>query len=368
MADLMRFMAITWMGSKNGVAYHHPDMYSIHRAMVGFSGGVAGAYLLKPEWADFVFDRVRELSGPFKHCRVVFTTSREFFIPTYFETSRVDGQRHGGVQGRWRGAGATETESMTAMASNASLGMINFLDKRLFVYFGPVSRDLLADAPLFEQMANEAVVKEFRYMLEYGMLLGKGMSDPLGVINSPACVVVPKDGSQTPATISATNVEGMWDGLSTACQERDSVMWHCNSGTLSAINKIATSAGWPEALYIPSGRYGNKRATLHNKPLIPMEMLPAIGQPGDLVLVDWGEYVYAMRPIVDGRGQQSVMETAIGLPGNTVELTKSEHVLFDVDEVAWKYKLRADGRLGWPTTMKLADGSTVGPCAIIAAR
>jgi HK97 family phage major capsid protein len=360
-------MNTTWLGSARGIAWHHPDMYTIHRAMVGFSGGTQGAYLIKPGWTDFILDKVREEDGPFAHCQFEFSPTREFNVLTYFETSRVDGQRWGGLQARWRGEGASEIESWSTMASNASLGVIELQMKRLMLYFGPISRAALADVENFERKFAEAIVREFRYNIEASMLTGKGMSDMLGIISSPACVVVPKDGGQAAGSISTTNIMNMWASLYGAAHSRDSVYWHANSGTMTALDKLASTFNWPDLIYIPAGKYGNKRAQIRGKPLVLMESLPQIGQPGDLVLCDWGEYVVGMRPMLNS-GPLAPMEVAIGLRPSLIEAGMSDQFLFDTDQVAFRFKLRGDGKLTWPKQLTLADGSTVGPAAIIAQR
>jgi len=159
----------------------------------------------------------------------------------------------------------------------------------------------------------------------------------------------------------------MWSSLYGAAHSRDSVYWHANSGTMTALDKLASTFNWPDLIYIPAGKYGNKRAQIRGKPLVLMESLPQIGQPGDLVLCDWGEYVVGMRPMLNS-GPLAPMEVAIGLRPSLIEAGMSDQFLFDTDQVAFRFKLRGDGKLTWPKQLTLADGSTVGPAAIIAQR
>jgi len=363
LAELLSVMALTWRGGSEGVARHDPVAYGLYRALSGYAGGVSGGFLLKPEWAEEIFDKARLLDGPLARCLIGKTQRREFYLPGFWETSRADGQRWGGVWGRWRGAGSAEIEALEGIASQPSMSMVNFEVKRLMVYTAPISRDLVADSTLFKPMMDTAVFGEFRFQIEAGMLTGQGENFPLGVVYSPATITVAKDSGQSSGTISTANIDGMWKAIYGPC--RRNVTWHCNDDTQAAIDEVASAANWPQAVYLPQGVNGNAFPLIKGRPLISAEQLPAIGSPGDLVACDWSQYVFVYH-LLDNNVPD--MEVAVGLPPDAVESTRSEHLLFDTDSIALKWKMRADGKLLWPKQLTNINGAQVGPCAIIAKR
>jgi HK97 family phage major capsid protein len=363
LTELLSLLAASWGGSSGGIAKHAPEVYDIARAMTGFAGGQSGSFLIKPEWANEVFDKVRSYQGPFGRCRLGRTRTKEVFLPAYWETSRADGLRYGGVFGQWRGGGAAETETLESIASQPAMALIGFEMKRLMVYTSPISRDLAADALLLDTMLDVAVFNEMRFELEWAMFLGNGANSPLGVIGSPATIVVAKDSGQTAGTITTTNIDSMWKSLYGPC--RRNATWHANDDCLAAIDEVATTAGWPQATYLPQGVGGNPYPLIKGRPLLPAEQLPNIGTPGDLVLADWSQYSFILHIMKGGAPE---LEVAVGLPGDAIESTKSEHLLFDTDSVAYKWKLRGDGKLMWPKPITTKNGLTVGPCCVIAQR
>ncbi len=148
LAEMLGVMSATWRGmAEGGVAKHDPDGHKIIRAMTGYAGGASGGYLIKPEWADEIWDKVRSYDGPASSCLWARTKlAREFWVPAYWETSRADGSRYGGTFGQWRGAGSAEIENLTTIASQPSMAQVQFLVKRLMIFTSPISRDLAQDS------------------------------------------------------------------------------------------------------------------------------------------------------------------------------------------------------------------------------
>jgi HK97 family phage major capsid protein len=88
--------------------------------------------------------------------------------------------------------------------------------------------------------------------------------------------------------------------------------------------------------YIPAGVYGNEYPLLKGRPVLTIEQCPTLGTSGDLVLADLSKYI-----IVDG-----------GL--NTM---LSFHVLFDSDEVSFRFTMRVDGKPSFTTPITPYNGS-----------
>jgi HK97 family phage major capsid protein len=367
LTDWLFSMAHQYRGvSRNGTTIYTPELHQLYRGMVGYSGGQAGGYLIRPEWIQEVFDKARFYGGPFSRCRVVRSAqkARELYWTTYFETSRADGSRYGGLRGYWRGSGSAEVESMTPMASGASAGQIAFEAKRLFIY-SQFSRDLVSDAFLFKEFIDTSVYNEFRYDLDRSLLLGNGMNEPQGIVGSPGCVVVAKEGSQSASTIVGANIDKMWAALYSPNRYSDTVSWHAADETIQYIDQVAMANTWPENMYIAARVRDNPYPLLKSAPLVPTEGLPAIGTLGDLCLCDWSQYLFVYR--VENEADSGVA-VDVGLPMDAVEATVSEHFAYDTDELCYKWKFRGDGKLGWPKTMVNSNGATIGPAVVLAAR
>jgi HK97 family phage major capsid protein len=352
--------------TRGGDGVYADHVYDAYRSMVGYGGGASGGFLIRPEWVQEVFDKARFYGGPFSKCRIIRSEekARELFYVTYFETSRADGQRYGGLRGFWRGSGSAEVESMTPMQSYASAGIANFEAKRLFI-FSIFSRDVVNDAPRFKEFIDTGVYNEFRYNIDRSMIMGSGENEPRGIVNSPATVVIAKEGSQGAGTIVSNNIDKMWAGLYSADRFRPTVSWHASDETILQIDQVASSFNWPPSLYIAAGIQGNPYPLLKSRPLLPTEGVPAIGTTGDLCLVDWSQYAFVYRVMSE---VDSGVTVDVGLPPGAVEATRSEHWLFDDDEWAYKWKFRGDGKLMWGKTMTNSNGATVGPAVVLAPR
>jgi hypothetical protein len=115
------------------------------------------------------------------------------------------------------------------------------------------------------------------------------------------------------------------------------------------------------------------RMTIAGIPVVPLAESPPLGSIGDLVLVDWGQYLISYLPL-NSLGSSLAIDFAvpndrynqgtIGLPADASEVRMSDHAFFDTDRIIVLAKLRADGNLLWPGTT--TNGSnTVGPCAVL---
>jgi HK97 family phage major capsid protein len=364
LAELLMLMAVSWRGNSHRVARFAPEADQIMRAMVGYAGGASGGFLIRPEWADRVWDKAREYKGPLSRCILARTNTKEFFLPGFFETSRADGSRYGGVWAQWRGAGTAEVEDLLGrIGSQASMDLVNFQMRRLMIYTAPVSRNLVADTALFEPMMDTCVYNELRYQVEGALLTGSGQAGPQGVVNAPATITIPKDSGQIAGTITTTNIDNCWKSLYGPC--RRNACWYANNDVTAALDEVASAGGWPQNVYLPQGVGGNEFPLIKGRPLVAAEQLPGLGTPGDLVLCDFSQYMFCYHVT---RENPSGFDVTVGLPGDAVEATASEHVLFDTDSIAFKWKLRADGRLLWPKPITTINGLTVGPACIIAQR
>ena len=73
-----------------------------------------------------------------------------------------------------------------------------------------VSDELLQDQTALESIASQAFSEEIMFMTEDAIFEGDGVGKPLGVLNAPCLVTVPKDSGQATQTLSLNNIVTMW--------------------------------------------------------------------------------------------------------------------------------------------------------------
>jgi HK97 family phage major capsid protein len=355
-----------------------PGVRELLRTMVGSSGG-PGGFAIKEEYATSVWDKVRSIDGPLKRCKLATCQAREFALPIFAETSRADKFRWGGVVSTWQGA--TETADLTTIANQPSqpaLNRLNFVMNRLMIFTGPISRDLLQDSALMPDILEYAALSELRWGLETAILFGTGQGQPTGVasVESGATITIAKDSGQATGTITNTNLDNMWKSLYGPCKRN--AIWLANDDVIALIDETAQTGGWAENLYLPQGVGGNQEfPLLKGRPLIMSEQCKPAGTPGDIILCDFSQYwlvLHAPKKSDTGLAfdvgipRNDGFQGIVALPENYVEQTSSDQQNFNLDEVSFKWKLRADGRLGWRTPLTNINGAQVAPAVIIAAR
>jgi HK97 family phage major capsid protein len=256
-------------------------------------------------------------------------------IPGIDETSRADGSRSGGVLAYW-GDEATQVAKSKPRWKNLNIST------RKLIAFVAGTNELLSDAPMFDAHLMQVVPAELAFKLDLAVLSGGGVGQPLGIINSQSLITVPKETGQAAGTIVSENVNKAWKRL--PAPSRYGAVWLANEDADEQLERLAGNPG----TYIPAGVYGNEYPLLKGRPVLTIEQCPTLGTVGDLVLADLSKYI-----IVDG-----------GL--NTM---LSFHVLFDSDEVSFRFTMRVDGRPGFTSPITPYNGGlTRSPFVCLGAR
>ena len=342
------------------------------RTGVTYTGATYG-FGLAYDQAKEVWDKARFVDGPFARIPWYPCRFKEFGVPIYNESSRANGSRWGGLSGN---VGLSEIKDMSTVATGPSLARAMFSMCRLTVFSPPISRDLLADTNVIEPMLDYVAKSEIRYLVDAALIggnssllnTGPNTESPTGILSSPASVPIQRASG---GTIGKADIDKLWNSI--AGPNKRGATWHCSDETFSTIDEIATTANWPESIYIAAGRYGNEYALLKTRPLIPCEACSLLGTSGDLVIADWGDYAMYYQKYEPNESSLSfnVVPTAEmgqgawGLPAGAVEARKSEHFLWLNDEVVFLFKARMDGKWRWNQQVKNVNGSYVGPAAFL---
>lgn len=261
------------------------------------------------------------------------------------ETSRATGSRWGGIQFSFKAEGDQGASSKPKLRP-----FTLDLKKCMGLYFA--TDELLQDAPAMQTLLGLGFNTELQFFIEDQFFRGQGAGSPQGILTGPATVQQAIEAGQTiantPASIvlNATKMKThMPPGL-----YREAI-WMANSElepSLVSATLGGTAAAMP--VYLQQGTLASPtNAMLLGRPLIYSDYCEAVGTPGDLVLVNWGEYATADK----GGAQQA----------------SSIHLRFDFDETAFRITYRFDGSPLWKTSVTPYKGAAARtPFVLLAVR
>jgi HK97 family phage major capsid protein len=313
----------------------HPAL----QAASGMSEGVMsqGGFLIPVEYSSRLLDSALEQSVLWGRVRVEPMVSATKVVSTFANEDTSAGKPFG-LTLQWIAEGDTFSESKALMRQ------IQLNSKKAGIYV-PFSRELGEDAPNFAQQLSEATSAALAWGLDDAILNGPGASRPLGAVNAPSTVVVNKEPGQTAGTFLFENVTAMYSRLHSACAANS--IWLANPSTLPQLLTMSVSLGASGAWY-PALKEGSGTYSLLGRPLFLSEKCAALGQKGDVILIDPSQYILGLRR------------------GITVAL--SEHVKFSSDEIVLKVTIRLDGLPAWAKPYQPKAGPTTSWCVVLQAR
>ncbi len=293
--------------------------------------GADGGYLVPPEFSQNLL--MRAYSNDLLSRTVMFplTTSNSIKIPAINETSRADGSRFGGVRAYWRGEGDDVTRSKPGLQQ-----VTLTVDSLTLVV--RVTQELLDDAsglPL-ETFMNLVCPQELQFVIGNAIVNGDGVNKPLGIMGAPSKITISKEAGQGAATINASNVLKMWSRLHTSCWSN--AVWLADQSIIPQLSQMTVgSAGANLVVYMPPGGLSaSPFATLMGRPLIFTEFNQTLGTAGDLILTDMSTYLTATK--------------------GGLQTASSMHVLFESNELLYRFILRIDGRPWWLSALTPKSG------------
>ena len=179
----------------------------------------------------------------------------------------------------------------------------------------------------------------------------RGAGRPLGFMNSDCKITVSKESSQTADTITFNNVASMMARLNPA--SIPTAVWLANIACLPELLKMSVPiknvAGTENVGGSGAGLiYNPTERKLLGLPVLFVEYCEGLGDEGDLVLCDLGEYLMIDR---------------------AMQGTSSIHVRFAYDETAFRFIYRCDGQPAQKTALTPYKGTaTTSPFIALQAR
>jgi len=197
------------------------------------------------------------------------------------------------------------------------------------------TEEILQRSPIsFAALIQSGFSDEKMSKLNYERIWGTGVGEFLGVMNSAAKIEVAKEGSQTADTINGTNIAKM----RARAWRYGSCIWLANQDTLTQLMAAHIAGTNTDVFLYAPGNGVDKPDTLLGRPILFDENCATLGDAGDILLVNWNEYLEGML------GGASFME--------------SIHVRFIYNERAFRFTIYNDGQPWWRSALTPKKSTT----------
>jgi HK97 family phage major capsid protein len=242
-------------------------------------------------------------------------------------------------------------EGATIPATAPAFDRLQLEARKYGGYLQNVPAELLSDASsAMGDLLGRIIAEGYSWWEDELFLAGTGVGQPQGLISAPGALAVDR---VTESVVGLADVAAMMEALHPAA-ERGSACWLVNSQVFDYFLTLSLGVGeTPSATYVPASewlRYDETNGCwrLIGLPCFPHDHNPALGDTGDVVLADLGQYLIG------------------DLLALTVELSAAG-AGFASDTVNIRVRARVDGRY-WPqSTFTTAAGATVSPLVVLSA-
>ncbi len=248
-------------------------------------------------------------------------------------TSQEHGDLYGGIWFGWTAEGATKTNT------EIKIDMVEYKPYEWSGY-AVLTDKVMRNAKQLEAIVTQKYKEGLIGFEDYHFLLGTGVSQPLGVINSPATIVVTRN---TTVTILLTDITAMMDQF----MGGPKAVWVINKACRSKI--IALKDADNHSIWIQGNIAKAIPDTLVGIPIVWTYKVPVVGTKGDIGLYDFSKYI-----IKDGYGPA---------------FDKSKHVYFLSNRTALKMFGNVDGKPWLKGSLTADDNSTeISPFVVLSTK
>lgn len=213
------------------------------------------------------------------------------------------------------------------------------------LYGATFATNMLADEPsVFRQIIAAGFGDEFAAVMVREKIRGYA-PEYMGVLNSPARITIAKESGQAAATIVPTNIVKMVS----RCWGFENAIWLANENARPQLLPLALAIGTAgERMYKPSTSPGAP-PMLEGAPVYYTEFCSTLGTEGDLILVNWSQYLDCLY--------------------QPLQSAESVHVRWSEDETAFKFWLRNAGAPWWRSPLTPANSTvTLSPIVTLETR
>lgn len=304
--------------------------------------GAEGGFLVPPEFAQQIMTKVNAQEGLLSRAASLQTSRNSITIP---KDETTPWQTTGGIQVYWEGEAQAPTKSKPLL----ELDTIR-LNKLMALV--PITEELLEDAVGIESWLRAKAPEKMAAKINTAFLRGTGVGQPLGMLNSPSLIGVAAETSQPADTVWFANINKMWARM--YAPWRQNAIWLINQDVEPQLEGMAfdplATAGKVPAYLPPGGVSSTPYATLKGRPVVPIESCSALGDVGDIVLVDMAQYWAVTK-------------------ANGIQTDTSIHLYFDQAVTAYRFIFRLNGMPAWSAPIARENGSnTLSWCVAMNAR
>jgi HK97 family phage major capsid protein len=290
------------------------------------AAGSDGGYLVPPDFRTAIMQKVQGEEGLLGKTDNQITSSNSITVPVDESTPW---QTSGGVQVYWEGEGTPLNQSKVALNSVT-------VRANKIAALVPVTDELLEDAPSLTAYLGRKVPDKVNYKINDALINGDGVMKPLGILASPALVTQAAEAAQVAATVVYANITKMWSRMYAPL--RRNAVWLVNQDIEPQLGNLTAPGNTFPAYVGPGGLQNNfLNGSLMGRPIIYSEACSAIGTPGDIMLVDFSQYL----SITKGGMKQDV----------------SMHLWFDYGLTAFRFTLRTGGTPWWASSITRAKSA-----------
>jgi HK97 family phage major capsid protein len=303
-----------------------------------------GGALVRTDFSTRLLERAEEQAVLLPKCsRIPIGEGFDGLEAPYIdETSRATGSRWGGVQVFRR------AEADTVNATKPKVGTLEIRLEDLMGIAYATGRSL-QDAPALAALIMKSFASEFAFKVDDEIFRGTGVGQMLGIypggVAGPYVAVQAAEGGQTVDTVNAANVQKMFAHMPTRLMP--GAEWLIGNEVwpqLFAMNQANMPVFMP-GTSMANAPYG----MLLGRPITPIEQASAIGDVGDVSLVNLGEYL-----VIEKGG---------------IQTAESMHVRFIYDEMTFRFIYRINGKPSWKTKLTPYKGAfDLSPFVGLAAR
>lgn len=257
--------------------------------------------------------------------------------------ARVDTNHSTSVSG-----GLTVTRRPETVAGTASQSTFTRVVLEAHSLFGLsyATEEILTDSPIsFAAILQVGFSEQFSAHLLNERIVGTGVGEFMGVLNTPCLVTVSAETGQAAATICKENI----DKMRSRCWGYGKAVWLYNHDTLPMLRSLVQNVGTGGAPVSYFSVDANGNATLDGRPAYPTEFCKTLGTVGDLILANWSEYL---------EGTYEPLQSA-----------ESIHVRFVNHERTFKFWTRNAGQPWWKSALTPKNSTaTLSPFVVLATR
>lgn len=239
----------------------------------------------------------------------------------------VSSDVYGGIAMHWA------AEGMSAAASKPGFQEAK-LDLEKMMGFMYVTDEMLSDTTFMSGFMGQAFSLAADRLLVDGVIAGDGIGKPLGILHSKAAIEIPKQDKQAARTFVGDNAVKML--ASALPRNRERLVWLMHPDVEEQLPYLALhSGGADKFLWNPEGGLGAfDTQRVLNKPVLFEDSCSALGEKGDVMLVDPLQYILLVK--------------------GTVKQEWSMHVAFLTDQECFRVVFRCNGmpKVNTPVTVK----------------